>query len=315
MNAAIASERWLPPGKRAAICVSVDDVHPATSHDSYEAGGGLGDGALGQLSRLQQRHRQLKLSLCVTPDWRLNSLVPQSRMLRHIPWLNRRVHWTRLHPKGRFRIDRFPKFVDYLNTLERCQIILHGLHHAHRGPHFAVEFQDEDVEKCSDTLQRGLAIFAAAKLNFVRTGFMPPAWNAPLPLLRALERHSFTFLCAARDLLTPITREAQTAMTGRNGLSLIFPQYLPDSRIVQLTTNFQATSTLDRALEILEMGGVLHIKMHIFKSGGGHVMRDGVDELYCNYLDVVFEELQRRYGDALWWAHLSEVAERVRQCA
>ena len=315
MSTELAGERWLPPGKSAAVCVSVDDVHPATSRDPYEAGGDLGRGALGRLAQLLQRHSQLKLSLCVTPDWRLNALVPQSRLLRHVPWLEERVHWTRLHPQGRFRLDRHPDFVAYLNGLERCQVILHGLHHAHRGRHFAVEFQDESTEECTAVLERGLAIFAAAKLKFVRTGFMPPAWNAPDALLRALEQSGFTFLTAARDLHTPITRTACTAMSGRTGASLIYPERLPSSRIVQLTANFQATSAIDRALRIIELGGVLHIKMHVFKSGGGHVMRDGADELYCNYLDLVFAELERRFGAGLWWAHLSEIAERVQACA
>ena len=27
----IEHERWLPPGKRAAVCFSIDDVHPAIS--------------------------------------------------------------------------------------------------------------------------------------------------------------------------------------------------------------------------------------------------------------------------------------------
>src|SRR6266699_2489181 len=29
---------WLPAGKRAAVCFNVDDVHPATSRDEFDAG-------------------------------------------------------------------------------------------------------------------------------------------------------------------------------------------------------------------------------------------------------------------------------------
>ena len=87
--------RWLPAGKTAAVCLSVDDVHPGTSGDSYEAGGDLGAGALGRLTELQRRHPNLKATLCVTPDWRLDSLVPGGGLLRQIPWLRRHVHWTR----------------------------------------------------------------------------------------------------------------------------------------------------------------------------------------------------------------------------
>ena len=62
--------RWLPSGKTAAVCFSVDDIHPSTSTDPYEAGGDLGRGALGRLARLLDRHPKLRATLFVTPDWR-----------------------------------------------------------------------------------------------------------------------------------------------------------------------------------------------------------------------------------------------------
>jgi len=81
---------------------------------------------------------------------------------------------------------------------------------------------------------------------------------------------------------------------------------------VHLTCNFQASSPFERAVRILELGGVLHVKAHIFKAGRGHVMGDGLDDLYCNYLDLLFTHLSARFGTALWWAHLSQIARRVR---
>jgi Uncharacterized protein conserved in bacteria (DUF2334) len=305
---------WLPPGKRAAVCLSIDDIHPGTSAEAYEAGGDLERGSLGRLRTLQRRHPQLKLSLSVTPDWRLRSLIPDTLLLRRIPWLRRHVHWTRLHPRGTFRIDRHPELVRYLNALEGCEVVLHGLTHAHRGPLYAVEFQDESAEQCAASIRTGLEIFGAAKLTFVR-GFAPPAWNAPPPLIEALERCDFDFLISARDIHTPISDTAVTAMSGLRGVSVIHPQRIGRRGMVHLTANFQATSPIERAVAIVDRGGVLHIKAHIFKSGGGHVMQDGLDELYVNYLDALMSELERRYGDSLWWPHLSEVAARVRQSA
>lgn len=302
---------WLPPGKTAAVCVSVDDIHPGTSRDAYEAGGDLAQGALGRLQQLQRRHEKLKVTLCVTPDWRLKSLTPDTCFLRHIPWLKQHVHWTRLHSGGHFRLDRHPSLVSFLNGLERCEVILHGLTHAHRGPRFAVEFQDESADLCATRVHRGLGIFEAAQLDFVR-GFQPPAWNAPAALLSALDDLGFAFLCSARDVRTAVTPQAITAMSGLCGMSLIYPQCIGGRGMVHLSCNFQATSPIERAVSILELGGVLHIKAHIFKSGGGHVMQDGLDDLYCNYLDLLFSTLDRRFGASLWWAHLSEVAERAR---
>lgn len=305
---------WLPPGKRAAVCFSVDDIHPATSQDAYEAGGDLAAGALGRLARLQRRHPQLKATLCVTPNWRLDSLVPDGGWLRRVPWIRRHVHWTRLQPESRFRLDRHPQLVAFLNGLERCEVVPHGLHHAHAGPRFAVEFQDQSEERCAAMVQQSLDIFRSAGLRFVH-GYVPPAWNAPPALIAALERLGFGFLSSARDLETPVSPDAVTRMSGLQGVSLLYPQLLGQRGLVHLSCNFQATSPFERAVQILGLGGVLHVKAHIFKSGGRHVMADGLDDLYCNYLDLLFTHLQRFFGGRLWWAHLSEVAERVRACS
>jgi hypothetical protein len=308
---AIGRRGWLPPGKSAAVVFSVDDIHPGSSADPYEAGGDLQDGALGRLAEFMGHHPDLKASLCVTPDWRLNSLVPDTRVMRHVPGLRNHVHWTRLHPKGHFRLDKFPSLVRYLNGLERCEVVLHGLHHAHRGPRLAVEFQDQSEAECARIVRRGMEIFDTAGIRCSR-GFAPPAWNAPPPLIAALGRLGFDYLLSARDVNTAISEDALTAMSGLSGVSLIYPQRIGAHGIVHLSTNFQATSPLDRAFQIIELGGLLHIKAHIFKSGGGHIMQDGIDALYLNYLDAVLRILQQRFGGALWWAHLSEVAARAR---
>jgi hypothetical protein len=306
-----SARHWLPSGKTAAVCFSVDDIHPATSRDSYEAGGDLAAGALGRLARLQKRHPYLKATLGVTPDWRLDSLVPDIGFLRHLPWARRRLQWTRLRPAGHFRVDRYPEFVAYLNSLDRCEVVMHGLSHAHAGPGIAVEFQDESEEECIGIIQRGLEIFHAAKIRFVR-GFVPPAWNAPPALITALGRLGFQFLASARDVRSPVSAHALTSMSGLQAVSLIYPQLVGTQELVHLSCNFQATSSADRALQILSLGGVLHVKAHIFKSAGGHFVLDGLDDLYCNYLDLLFTHLHRSFGSRLWWTYLSEVATRMR---
>jgi hypothetical protein len=313
-DAETTTRRWLPPGKLAAVCLSIDDIHPSTSQDGYEAGGELQDGALGRLAELQRRHRRLKATLCVTPDWRLDSLVPDSVLLRHIPWLRDHVHLTRLRPAGSLRLDRHPGLAGYLNSLERCEIVPHGLTHCHVGQNFCVEFQEQSAERCAAIIEDALEIFHAANVRFA-AGFVPPAWNASAALIEALERLNFQFLCSARDLHTEISRDAVTRGSGLRGVSLIYPQLIGRRGLVHMTCNFQATSRPDRAIDILLLGGVLHIKAHIFKSGGGHTMLDGLDELYCNYLDLLLQAITQQFGDRVWWAYLSEVAGRVRAVA
>jgi hypothetical protein len=270
------------------------------------------------------RHPQLRITLFVTPDWRRQELVRTRRWVTRVPLLRERIHWAPLTPRGRFRIDRFPGFIAYLNTLPRTDCAVHGLHHAHRGPRLAMEFQGESRGRCRALLQEARRIFVSAGLRHV-AGFAPPAWNAPPALCAALSEENFHFVASARDLDSPVTREARTAGDGLRGTSLIQPSWVDcapgceagaagsaGSRLLHFTTNFQATSPPSRAHAIVEAGGLLLIKAHIFKSGGGITMRDGLDDEYCADLARLWGELDDRYGDALWWTSLQEVASRCR---
>lgn len=301
---------WLPAGYKAAVCLTIDDVHPGSSDDAYEAGGDLLDGALGRVAQLLAAHRQLKTTLFVTPNWRPLGLVRRNSILTRIPFIRDRVYWSTLQKPDHLRIDRHPAFVECLNKLERADVAIHGLHHVHRGPKLAVEFQDQSFEECADVLAEAKSIFADAGLSHTG-GFQPPAWHLPQNLEEALADGAFRFVSSARDIETPVSADAQTAMSGIKGVSLIFPERLPRSGLLHFTSNFQASSSPRRAFDIVDAGGVLCIKAHIFKSGGGHTMVDGLDDLYCNYLDLLFTTLAERYGDALWWTSMSEIAAHV----
>src|SRR5689334_19177609 len=91
---------WLPPGKTAGICFTIDDVHPGRSTDAYEAGGDLGRGALGHVEWLLRRHADLHVTLFTTADWREISPVPTRKLLSRIPLLRDRVYLTELLPEG-----------------------------------------------------------------------------------------------------------------------------------------------------------------------------------------------------------------------
>src|SRR5262245_37483431 len=111
MVRAIDAADWLPPGKRAAVCFSIDDVHPGKFSDPYEAGGELGKGALGHVERLLERHRQLHVTLFATADWREISPTPTRKLLKRIPFVRDRVMLARIHPEGKMRLDRHESFV------------------------------------------------------------------------------------------------------------------------------------------------------------------------------------------------------------
>jgi uncharacterized protein DUF2334 len=308
------AESWLPDGKQAAICFTIDDVHPGRSTDAYEAGGDLRQGGLGRVEWLLERHPHLAVTLFVTADWRELSPFPTRRILAAIPFLRDRMFLARTLPAGTMRLDRHPAFTRYLRRLPRTEIGLHGLHHVHRGRRIPVEFQDQNAEKCRRMISEAVAVFRAAGLEAPR-GMTPPGWDVPTGLATAMRQIGLAYVASARDIVTPVSADARTNMSGLRGLSLIHPERIEGGSLVHIPTNFQATSPLDRAVEIVAQRGLVSVKAHIVKTAYGYVASDGLDLLYRNYLDLLFTELHRRYGDSLWWATMSEVAARVATAA
>jgi len=300
---------WLPAGKRAAVCFSVDDVHPGTSNDAYEAGGDLERGQLGHVAWLLKRHGELRVTLFVTADWRQISPFPTRRLLARIPALRDRFYLSRILPRGTMRLARHREFVNYLNSLQRVEVGLHGLHHVRRGPESPAEFRNCGFEECRSLVEEMLAAFAEAGLKYVR-GLNPPAWDLSNDLATAAVACGLEFVASARDIQTAISPDATTNMSGLKGVSLIYPALICDERLIHFTSNFQATSEIDRAFEIIGHGGLLAIKAHIIKNANGHIALDGLDLLYRNYLDVLFSKLRDEYGDSLWWTSMGEICRR-----
>lgn len=302
--------QWLPEGKQAAICFSIDDIHPGKSSDAYEAGGDLEKGALGHVQWLLERHPQLRTTLFVTADWREIDPHITRPLLAKIPVLRDSIYLAKVRPRGAMRLGRHPEFVAYLKSLPRADIALHGLHHIHKGQQIPMEFFEKNRAECDTMLSEIIAIFREAGLPY-SPGMCPPAWAYNDDLGAAMVAHGLQFVAPTRDIRTPISSNALTAMSGVQGVSLIYPEWLQGGQLLHFASNFQATSPIERAFEIVENGGLLAIKAHIIKNTCGHIMLDGMDELYRNYLDLVFSELERRYGNALWWTSMAEITAFV----
>jgi hypothetical protein len=120
-----------------------------------------------------------------------------------------------------------------------------------------------------------------------------------------------SFVASARDVLTPISRDAVTNMSGMRGVSLIYPQWIHNNRLVHISSNFHSTSPIDRAIAIIENEGLLAIKAHIVKEAFGHISCDGLDEIYRNYLDLLFTILEDRYGDSLYWTSMGNLTKTI----
>jgi peptidoglycan/xylan/chitin deacetylase (PgdA/CDA1 family) len=306
---AVGVASWLPPGKTCAICFSIDDVHPGRADLGFDAGGDLAAGALGHVLRLAEAHAELRTTLCVTPDWRARSPYPTRRLLAALPGLARYFYLSERWPAGTMRLDRHPQFIDFLRAIPRAEIVPHGLHHIQKGHNGPVEFENADYEECRDALTRIDSIMAAAGVEAV-PGHSPPGWAAPEPLRRAMRDHGLRFIASARDVRTPIAPGALTAMSGLSGQPLIAPGLTPEG-LVHIPANFQATSEIDRAFAILDVGGLLSIKAHVAKRVGSYVALDGLDDDYTAYLDTILARCTDRHGDGIWWASMGEIAERV----
>lgn len=298
---------WLPEGKRAALCFSIDDVHPGMESNGREAGAAFNRDSLEHLRWLLDRHAQLRATLFATADWREISPVPTRRLLARIPYVRERFFLTEILPLGTMRLGNHPEFVQFLKQLPRVEIGLHGLHHVQRGPRIPVEFQKQDAAECRRMLREMIAIFDESGLEYVPS-MNPPGWEMTESLASAMIEVGIKSVSSARDIRTPISPTATTNMSGLKGVSLIYPKHICGGQLLHITSNFQATSTVDRALEIIDNGGLLAIKAHAIKNTFGHIALDGLDELYRNYLDLLFTRLENLYGDSLWWASIGEIA-------
>jgi peptidoglycan/xylan/chitin deacetylase (PgdA/CDA1 family) len=303
-------EEWLPPGRTCAVCLSLDDVHPGRATDHYEAGGDLGDGVLGRLERLVERHPRLRATLFVTPAWRERSPVPTRARRARVPLVRTRLHLTPPLPRRSMRIDRHPRFVEYLRRRPRFEVAHHGLTHLARGPRPPAEFDGLGQAAARRRLRRAKELFATAGLE-AQPGFCPPGWAASPALVSALAREGYRWLSSGRDIDSPVAPGAVTASSGLRGVSLLTPQWVGGGRLVHLPVNFQATSPDERALAILERGGLLSIKAHAVKDAYGHVALDALDEAYCERLSGLLSTLDRLHGERLWWTTMGEVAARV----
>ncbi|WP_029032982.1 DUF2334 domain-containing protein [Salinimicrobium terrae] len=304
--------QWKPADKKAAVCFTIDDIHPSKSTDYYEAGGDLDKGRLGLVKWLLDRHPELKVTLFTTANWREISPVPTRKFLASLPGVRDKFFLAKRYQKDTMNLERHPEFVEFLNSMKNTEIGFHGLYHVHKGLKIPVEFQNQTKEEFREILKEMQRIFNKSGIEHVK-GICPPGWNAPNALLDELIKENFDFIASARDIFTPISRDARTNMSGIKGASLIRPEAIKENKLIHFPTNFQANSKVERAKEIINNSGLLSIKAHIVKSVFGYIAIDGVDELYMNYLDSLLTNLKNEYGDSLWFTSMGEISDYIKK--
>lgn len=289
---------WLRDSKRAAVCFSVDDVHPAPAAAS----------ALDHIRWLQERHPHLRVTLFTTPDWRTLDPFPSRKMLTRIPILRDHLFTVRVHRAGTFRLDRHEGFCALLRDWPGAEIALHGLHHVRKGLRPVLEFADRPAAECRAMLDTAMSLFERARLPFV-PGMSAPGWHCTPELLTAMREAGLSFIASARDLDTAISPEVLASGSGLTDVLLLHPQRV-EPGLLHFPTNFQATSPIGRALDILNCGGLLSIKAHLLAQSGSYRALDGLTPQYRQFLDRVFCTIEDRLGDDLWWTSMGEIASR-----
>ena len=304
-------KNWLPEGKKAAVCFTIDDLHPARqSVDGYDAGGDLGKGAFGHVDWLLNRHPELIVTLFTTADWREKSPFPTRKTLAKIPLVRDWFYLADILEKGTMSLERFPEFVAYYSNHKQVEIGFHGLHHCHKGIKIPVEFQDESYEYCNREIAKMVEIFRKSGIKF-ENGFTPPAWNASENLVKALINNGVQYLASARDLNTPIAVAAKNSMSGLQGVSILYPEFIAHNKLIHFPSNFQITSDYDRAKSIIECGGIVSIKAHIIKNMYGFEALDGVNMKYMQFLDTIISKIEDDYGAAIWFTSMSAITNKI----
>jgi predicted ATP-grasp superfamily ATP-dependent carboligase len=81
--------------------------------------------------------------------------------------------------------------------------------------------------------------------------------------------------------------------------------------LLHFPTNVQATSAVERALDIAECGGLVSVKAHLLARAGSYRALDGLTVEYREHLHRVLTALANRYGDSLWWTSMGEMSRRM----
>ncbi len=273
-----------------AVCFSVDDVHPAP----------VAAENLAHVRWLQERHPHLRVTFFTTPDWRTLDPYPTK------PFVSDDQFTVETYPSGTFQLDRHQEFCSLLRDWDRGELALHGFQHVRSGMTPVLEFERRSTDECRAILRQAAAIFREAKLPCA-PGMSPPGWSAPPPLLEAMKAEGFRFVASARDLDTAISTKAVANGSGLRGISLVHPQRI-EPGLLHIPTNFQATSALDRALAILDCGGLLSIKAHLLETSGSYRALDGLTIAYREQLHRLFTMLEERFDDELTWTSMGEIA-------
>lgn len=303
-------KRLWPGGKKFAISMAVDDVHPESSWDEegLDYGGEMEKGNFGYLTELVSRISQLKVTLFIPPDWTIRPDSFSGSVLSLFNLVRRR----RSYPRGRFRLDS-EKQKDWCSWLKakiltgNFEVAVHGLtHFSSSAPRAGLEFHGLSKEEAMVRISEAENIFKKAGIPFVK-GFRPPGWHWSNELVQAVDSLGYLFFAGSSGPDEEIGPHARANGAGYPGMSLIYPDRIQGTSLISFSANTWE-GQLDRARSIAKLGGLILIQTHIGPSAYG--VRYLSSRSAARFANMV-HELELEFGDVGWFASLRQIAERV----
>ena len=304
-------------GSSAILVFGIDDIHPESDETGY-SGKNMGIEVLELLSELVIRHPQLKVTLFVTPDW---IYLPQLLGFRFIQkrlakdHISNRLLTRFLQRKwriGHFRVDTeeyddWRALVREMVSTGNFSIGIHGLTHFQDYVWYTREFFNKTVSQNRLKLRAAVDLLKSAEIPFTM-GFSPPGWYIDDSLIEALVCEQFCYIAGSFDSERDVSSAIKSQMSGIKHVDLFYPTLLRD-KLINIPRNWDiARSPLERALKIIELGGVVGVHAHMFDSYHGDLTGNGITRDHIARLDQVLTVIEDRFGDRVQFATFQEVA-------
>jgi peptidoglycan/xylan/chitin deacetylase (PgdA/CDA1 family) len=301
-----------------AIVIGIDDVHPEPSLDGSDCGGDLDRGALGLLENFLQRYRNVKVTLFVTP---CHMFLPQPLGIERLHRIARSIlgdiadcvfyrFFIRRFEPNRYDIEKSKAFSLYLASLvkrRQVEIGIHGCFHFHVIPPYSSEFKHLSEQETRRRIRIAVKKLARARISFVK-GFAPPGWGVSRSLLKVLAEEGFIYIAGSADFMSPVHVKAVSKEAGLKGVPLIFPSRV-FSNLINVPRNWTPhRNDLNRALKIIELGGLLGIHMHVENEYHGTYLGNGITVQNIRRLEKLLDAIESIFGGSVDFLTFSEVA-------
>ena len=305
-----------------AIVIGIDDLHPESSLNGSDCGGDLYRGALGLLENFLQRYRNVKVTLFVTP---CHMFLPQPLGVERLHGIARSVlgdvadrvfyrFFIRRFAPSKYDVEESKAFSLYLAGLAggQVEIGIHGCFHFHVIPPYSSEFKHLSEQEARKRIRMAVKKLTQARISFVK-GFAPPGWGVSRGLLKVLAEEGFIYIAGSADFTSPVHVKAVSKEAGLKGVPLIFPSKV-FSNLINVPRNWTPhRNDLDRALKIIELGGLLGIHMHVEDEYHGTYLGNGITVENIRRLEKLLDAIESTFGGSVDFLTFSEVAHHMNE--